>query len=86
MDKKYEVVEYRNCNCGYEFCPGEREFVLFQHKVKEECICFMLKYAFEHKLCIKTKHYENDKNKIDIHIQTLSGLKGVIKLRTQIIK
>lgn len=64
--KMYEVVEYRNCFCKMEDCPGEKEIILFQHKDKPPCIYFMFKKGTELRIT-KIRHYTNDKNKIDIY-------------------
>ena len=61
----YEVVEYRNCECASEFCSGEKENVLFQHKDKEQCIDFMMKESFKNNV-LKVKIYNNTRDKIDI--------------------
>jgi len=39
----YEVVEFRKCSgcCGDDNCQEDKEFVLFQHKDKPQCIYFM---------------------------------------------
>jgi len=58
----YEVVDYRNCDCGDEMCPGERETVLFQHKDKPMCIDFMKRESLK----FKTRHYDDTKDKMRI--------------------
>jgi len=49
MTEKYGVVTYRPCSgcCGNENCQEEKEFVLFQHKDKPQCINFMKLRAHE---------------------------------------
>ena len=45
----YEVIEFRPCDgcCGIENCQEEKQFVLFQHKDKPQCIHFMKLRAHE---------------------------------------
>ena len=79
-----EVVYYRPCNCGDEFCPGEKETVLFEHIRKEECINFMLLESTKDNV-FKTKHYNDTKDKIDIHFY-VGSLEAIKKLRVQKVK
>ncbi len=81
MKTKFEVVEYRSCDCGAKDCPGEKEIVLFQHKDKPMCIEFMLKESMKEHV-IKTKHYTDTKDKIDIFI-LVGKLQGIKRLRVQ---
>lgn len=81
----FEVVEYRNCDCNTEGCPGEKETVHFQHKDKPPCINFMLKFsdsifAPTNILCF------NNKEKIEIEVCLLNGMVFTRKLRVQEVK
>ena len=79
----FEVREYWDCDCGEEYCRGEKERLLFEHEMIGECRDFMLKFARENALCYKINHCNEDKNALDIHIQTLGGLKSIRKLRVR---
>ncbi len=78
--KEYEVVEYRNCDCSNEQCPGEKETVLFQHKAKEECMRFMLLESVKPNIH-KIREYEN-KDKIDLFFY-FGKREGIKRLRVQ---
>ena len=79
----YEVVDYRNCDCGDEMCPGEKETVLFQHEDKPQCTNFMMKETLKENV-FKTKHYNDNPDKIDIFFYF--GIReGRKRLRVQIV-
>ena len=80
----YEVVDYRNCDCDYEDCPGEKERVLFQHKDKPVCIDFMLRKGCEDHIT-KIKQYNDTKDKIDIYFM-FGRMEGRRRLRVQEVK
>ena len=83
MDEGYEVVEYRNCDCGHDMCPGERETVLFQHKDKPQCINYMKRFPEQINCTTDIFIFNNDKDKINIRVHLLSGLIATRKLRVQ---
>lgn len=77
----FEVVYYRNCDCGLEGCPGEKVTVLFQHKDKPQCIDFMLRQA-DKPNTISTFHYTDNKDKMDIEFY-FGMIKRIKRLRVQ---
>jgi len=77
----YEVVQYRECDCGDEFCPGEKETVLFEHKDKPQCVNFMMMESMKDNV-YKIKQYNDTKDKIDIYFYA-GQLKGIRRLRVQ---
>lgn len=80
---KFEVVEYRNCDCNLKGCPGEKETVLFEHKAKEECIDFMLKFPYTINTYTETLIFDDDKDKIEIKVHLFNGRICNRKLRVQ---
>ena len=83
MSKKYEVVEYRNCDCGDEFCPGERETIHFEHEKIEECRDFMLRLADSISFPTEIFQSKTSKDKIELKVYLLSGLVATRKFRVQ---
>jgi hypothetical protein len=77
----YEVVGYRNCDCGYEFCPGEKQTVLFEHKDKSQCVDFMMRESLKDNV-YQIKQYNDTKDKIDIYFY-VGKHKGIKRLRVQ---
>ena len=84
--EKYEVVEYRNCDCGHEQCPKEKETVLFQHEDKPPCIDFMLRFPESIDAYTEVLIFNDDKDKINIKVCLLSGKIAIRKLRVQKIR
>ena len=70
VNKIYEVVEYRDCACGCELGPGERETVLFEHEDKSRCINFMKMFGAKLKYLSHKKNYSADPNKMDYFLHS----------------
>ena len=83
MIKMFEVVEYRHCNCGKEGCPGERQFVLFQHESEEECKSYIIHFPEKIGALTEVLIFNDTDKKIEIKVHLTNGLIATRRLRIQ---